>query len=66
MSDVKVNKEEEKGKPQADAPTTEVSLNLNTVNTVLQYLAQKPYQEVAGLIGQIHQEVNPQLPKIVK
>lgn len=35
-----------------------VTLSVKLVNTILNYLATKPYMEVQGLIAEVHTEVN--------
>ena len=39
-----------------------ISLTLNLVNGVLQYLATRPYQESAPLIQAIQEQAIPQMP----
>ena len=40
-----------------------ISLSVNLVNAVLQYLGNQPYGAVANLIAGIQQEAAPQLPQ---
>ncbi len=39
-----------------------VSLSVELVNGILQYLGTKPFMEVAGLITKIQAEAGPQVP----
>mgnify|MGYP000625089215 CR=1 FL=1 len=39
-----------------------VELNLQTVNEILQYLAEHPWKEANGYISKIHQEIQARPP----
>jgi hypothetical protein len=40
-----------------------VSLTTSLLNSIVQYLANRPYVEVAGLIERVQQELKPEEPK---
>jgi len=40
-----------------------ITLQTQLVNAILQYLATRPYQEVAGLIAEIHKQSQPETPQ---
>ncbi len=44
----------------------ELKLSLQEVNTILASLGKAPFEQVAGLIGNIRGQAEPQLPRVQK